>query len=150
MPVRVQPEDFDVAGEIERLRADRCDIGAVVSFIGVVRDFSDEAPIRELTLEHYPGMTERALAAIVATAKSRWAIHDALVIHRVGVLSPADRIVFVAVIAAHRREAFAACEFIVDALKTRAPFWKKERTADGVRWVEQKIADVEAERLRRR
>lgn len=149
MPVRVQPEDFEVAGEIERLRAGQRDVGAVVSFIGVVRDFNDEAPICELTLEHYPGMTERALAAIVAAAKSRWAIHDALVIHRVGALSPADRIVFVAVAAAHRREAFAACEFVIDALKTRAPFWKKEHTADGVRWVEQRIADVEAECRRR-
>ncbi len=112
MPVRVQAEDFDIAEEIERLRADRCDIGALVSFIGMVRDFNDQAPIRELTLEHYPGMTERALAAIVSAAKLRWAFHEALVIHRVGALSPADRIVFVAVAGAHRREAFAACEFI--------------------------------------
>ena len=146
MPVRVQTEDFDVAREIERLRGDDARVGAVVSFIGLVRDLNDATAVHTLTLEHYPAMTEKALAQIVEEAKSRWKIHDALIIHRVGELKPGDRIVLAAVTGAHRGEAFAACEFLMDYLKTRAPFWKKERTAAGERWVEARESDDEAAR----
>src|SRR5262245_41098601 len=127
MPVRVQTEDFDVAREIERLRGGDARVGAVASFVGYVRDLNEATAVHALTLEHYPAMTEKALAQIVGEAKSRWRIHDALVVHRVGELRPGDRIVLVAVSGAHRGDAFAACEFIMDYLKTRAPFWKKEQ-----------------------
>jgi len=143
MPVRVQPEDFDVAREIERLCAGNARVGAVACFVGLVRDLNDAAEVRKLTLEHYPGMTEKALEAIVVEAKSRWKIGDALVVHRVGELAPGDRIVLVVVAGAHRGEAFAACEFIMDYLKTRAPFWKKEQTPAGDRWVEARESDEE-------
>ena len=141
MPVRVQTEDFDVARELAALRAGNRAVGAVAAFIGTVRDISNEAEVATMTLEHYPGMTEKALGAIVETAKARWNIVDALVIHRVGALKPADQIVLVGVTSAHRGEAFAACEFIIDYLKTRAPFWKKEDTAAGARWVEARSSD---------
>jgi molybdopterin synthase catalytic subunit len=144
MPVRVQTADFDVAHELDALRAGDPRVGAVAAFIGTVRDVSEGAPVDALTLEHYPGMTEKALSAIVEEAKSRWGIFDALVVHRVGPLAPADRIVLVGVTGAHRGEAFAACEFIMDYLKTRAPFWKKETTPDGVRWVDARASDDEA------
>ena len=144
MPVRVQTGDFDIGVEIERLRACGRGIGAIASFIGTVREFSDAAAITGMTLEHYPGMTERALEDIVAEARSRFDIGDALVIHRVGALSPGDQIVLVAVTSAHRGEAFDACEFIMDWLKTRAPFWKKERLPEGERWVEARASDDEA------
>ena len=144
MTVRVQAEDFDVAREIARLRSDDGRVGAVAAFIGIVRDLSDAAEIRTLTLEHYPGMTEKALAAIVAEAKRRWDVYDALVIHRVGELKPTDQIVLVAVSSAHRGESFAACQFIMDYLKTRAPFWKKEKTPTGERWVEARASDDDA------
>jgi len=111
--------------------------------VGLVRDVNDAAEVRKLTLEHYPGMTEKALAGIVAEAKSRWNISEALVVHRVGELAPGDRIVLVAVTGSHRGEAFAACEFIMDYLKTRAPFWKKEQTPAGERWVEARSSDEE-------
>src|SRR5262249_49982826 len=126
MPVRIQTEDFDAGKAIAALRAGDCSIGAIVAFVGTVRDINDDAGVATMTLEHYPGMTEKALAEIVDTARSRWDLRDALVIHRVGALEPADQIVLVAVTSAHRREAFAACEFIIDYLKTQAPFWKKE------------------------
>jgi molybdopterin synthase catalytic subunit len=142
--VRVQQEDFDVAREIEALRGRDARIGAVAVFIGLVRDMNDAAAVATLTLEHYPGMTEKALAGIVDEAKSRWRIFDATVIHRVGELKPTDQIVLVAVSSAHRREAFEACEFIMDYLKTRAPFWKKEQTPAGPRWVEARESDDEA------
>jgi molybdopterin synthase catalytic subunit len=144
MPVRVQTEDFDVAKELAQLRAGNRAVGAVAAFIGVVRDLNDNADVRTLTLEHYPGMTEKALAGIVAEAMERWSVCDALVIHRVGLLQPTDQIVLVAVTSAHRGEAFAACEFIMDYLKTRAPFWKKEDTAAGERWVEARASDDDA------
>jgi molybdopterin synthase catalytic subunit len=144
MTVRVQAEDFDVAREIAQLRGGDARIGAVAAFIGVVRDLNDAAEIRTLTLEHYPGMTEKALAGIVAEAKRRWDVYDALVIHRVGELKPTDQIVLVAVSSAHRGEAFAACQFIMDYLKTRAPFWKKEKTPTGERWVEARASDDDA------
>ena len=144
MPVRVQTEDFDVARELAVLRAGDPAIGAVAAFIGTVRDVNDSAQVATMTLEHYPGMTEKALAAIVGAAKSRWNIVDALVVHRVGALKPADQIVLVGVTSAHRGEAFAACEFIIDYLKTRAPLWKKEKTGEGTRWVDARATDDDA------
>ena len=144
MAIRIQTEDFDVAREIASLRGNDGRVGAVASFIGIVRDLNDAAAVRTMTLEHYPGMTEKALAKIVDEAKSRWDIYDALVIHRVGELKPTDQIVLVAVTSAHRGEAFAACHFIIDYLKTRAPFWKKEQTPEGERWVEARSSDDEA------
>jgi len=144
MPVRVQTGDFDVAREIAALRAGDPRVGAVAAFIGLVRDINDAAAVTTLTLEHYPGMTEKALARIVDEAKSRWSVYDALVVHRVGELRPTDQIVLVVVTGAHRGEAFAACEFIMDYLKTRAPFWKKEQTPAGERWVEARTSDDDA------
>ncbi|MCC7080041.1 MAG: molybdopterin synthase catalytic subunit MoaE [Burkholderiales bacterium] len=144
MSVRVQGEDFDAGAEIARLRRGNAKIGAIAAFVGVVRDVNDGDPVAGMTLEHYPGMTERAIEAIVAQARLRWRILDALVIHRVGKLAPADQIVLVVVAATHRGEAFAACEFLMDYLKTRAPFWKKERTPGGSRWVDARASDDEA------
>jgi len=144
MPVRVQTRDFDVSQELAQLRGSNRAVGAVAAFIGTVRDVNDDARVASMTLEHYPGMTEKALAAIVDAAKLRWDIIDALVIHRVGALAPSDQIVLVGVTSAHRGEAFSACEFIVDYLKTQAPFWKKEQTSAGARWVEARAADDEA------
>ena len=144
MPVRVQTEDFDVSSELARLRGGNRAVGAVAAFIGTVRDVNDDASVASMTLEHYPGMTEKALAEIVDAAKSRWDVIDALVIHRVGALAPSDQIVLVGVTSAHRGEAFSACEFIVDYLKTQAPFWKKEQTSAGARWVEARASDDDA------
>ena len=144
MTVRVQEADFDLGAELLALRAADARIGALASFLGLVRDMNDGASVAEMTLEHYPGMTEKALEAIVAEAKGRWDIYDALVIHRVGPLKPCDQIVLVAVTSAHRGEAFAACEFIMDYLKTRAPFWKLEATPEGARWVDARDADDSA------
>ena len=141
MTVRVQEADFDVGAELAALRAGDARVGALASFLGLVRDLNDGAAVSEMTLEHYPGMTEKALEAIVTEARGRWDIYDALVIHRVGPLRPCDQIVLVAVTSAHRGEAFAACEFIMDYLKTRAPFWKKEDTPGGGRWVDAREAD---------
>lgn len=142
--IRIQTEEFDAGAEIARLRQGDRRIGAVASFVGIVRDMNDESAVSGMLLEHYPGMAEKALDAILEKAKARWAIMDALVVHRVGELKPADTIVLVAVAAAHRREAFAACEFIVDYLKTEAPFWKKESTPEGERWVEARASDTMA------
>jgi molybdopterin synthase catalytic subunit len=139
--VRVQAGDFDLGVEVARLRADDARIGAVVSFVGTVRDMNDGAQVAAMELEHYPGMTERALEDIVAQAGARWPLSGALVIHRVGPLLPRDQIVLVAVACAHRGEAFAACEFIIDYLKTDAPFWKKEDTEQGARWVDARLSD---------
>lgn len=144
MSVRVQEADFDVGAELAALRAGDARVGALASFLGLVRDLNDGATVSEMTLEHYPGMTEKALEEIVAQAKGRWDIYDALVIHRVGPLKPCDQIVLVAVTSAHRGEAFAACEFIMDYLKTRAPFWKREATPDGGRWVDARETDDNA------
>jgi len=144
MTVRVQTADFDVTRELAALRGGDARVGAVAAFIGTVRDVNDDATVRTMTLEHYPGMTEKALASIVDDAKARWDIFDALVIHRVGDLAPADQIVLVGVTSAHRGDAFAACEFIMDYLKTRAPFWKKESTPEGVRWVDARTSDDDA------
>jgi molybdopterin synthase catalytic subunit len=142
--VRVQTRDFDVGAEILALRRGDPKIGAIASFIGLVRDVNDGDAVSEMTLEHYPGMTEKALEGIVAQAMSRWDILDVLVIHRVGTLKPTDQIVLVVVSGAHRGAAFAACEYIMDYLKTRAPFWKKERTPQGARWVEARASDDQA------
>ena len=126
--VRVQAGDFDLGSEIARLREGDARVGAVVSFVGTVRDLNEGAHVAELELEHYPGMTEKSLEDIVAQARERWPLYGALVIHRIGPMKPLDQIVLVACTAAHRGEAFAACEFIMDYLKTDAPFWKKEQT----------------------
>lgn len=144
MNVRVQEADFDLGIELTAVRAGDPRVGALASFVGLVRDMNDGAGVSEMTLEHYPGMTEKALEAIVAEARDRWEIYNALVIHRVGPLKPCDQIVLVAVTSSHRGEAFAACEFIMDYLKTRAPFWKREATADGARWVDARDADDSA------
>jgi molybdopterin synthase catalytic subunit len=144
MAVRIQTEDFDSGREIAALRAGNARFGAVAAFIGTVRDVNDAAHISSLTLEHYPGMTEKALTAIVDEARERFDILDALVIHRVGTLAPTDQIVLVVVTGAHRGEAFDACRFLMDCLKTRAPFWKKEATPQGARWVEARESDDEA------
>ncbi|HZZ93943.1 MAG TPA: molybdopterin synthase catalytic subunit MoaE [Usitatibacter sp.] len=142
--VRVQEADFDVGRELERLTAGRTDVGAVASFTGLVRASNDGSAVRSMTLEHYPGMTERALADICRQAHERWDLLETLVIHRVGAMRPGDRIVLVGVSSAHRGEAFAACEFIMDFLKTRAPFWKREETPEGARWVEARDSDERA------
>lgn len=142
--VRIQEADFDLGSELAALRAGDARVGALASFVGLVRDLNDGSKVSEMTLEHYPGMTEKALEEIVDEAKSRWEIYGALVIHRVGPLRPCDQIVLVAVTSAHRGEAFAACEFIMDYLKTRAPFWKREATPEGARWVDARDSDDSA------
>ena len=139
--VRVQTEDFDVGRELGALTEGRRDVGGLASFVGLVRDANDGHAIQGMTLEHYPGMTEKALEDICSQAAARWKLIDVLVIHRVGALMPGDRIVLVGVTSAHRGEAFAACEFIMDYLKTRAPFWKREDTPTGPRWVEARASD---------
>jgi molybdopterin synthase catalytic subunit len=142
--IRVQAEDFDSGRELDVLTAGRADVGAVASFVGLVRAANDGSPVSAMTLEHYPGMTEKALEDICRQAMSRWDVIDAVVIHRIGELKPGDRIVLVGVSSAHRGEAFAACEFIMDYLKTRAPFWKREDTPQGARWVEARDSDEAA------
>ena len=144
MAVRIQTADFDAGAEIAALRRGNPGIGAIASFVGVCRDANDGDAVSKMTLEHYPGMTEKALEQIVDEAQQRWKVTDILVVHRVGELKPADQIVLVVVAGAHRGEAFAACEFIMDYLKTRAPFWKKEQTPKGGRWVEARASDDDA------
>lgn len=144
--IRVQEADFDLSRELAALRAGDGRVGAVVSFVGTVRDLNEGAAVSEMELEHYPGMTEKALGDIVAQARARWPLLGVLVIHRVGPLKPLDQIVLVACSAAHRGEAFAACEFIMDYLKTDAPFWKKEQTPEGARWVDARASDDSAKR----
>lgn len=141
MTVKVQSQDFDISTEIANLRAADKRVGAVVSFVGTVRDINDNAAVSTLTLEHYPGMTEASLAAIIKRARARFDIYDCLIIHRFGELLPCDQIVLVVVSSAHRGDAFAACEFVMDYLKTEAPFWKKEQTPQGARWVDARISD---------
>ena len=144
MKISVQQEDFDVSVETQLLCADRLDIGAVASFTGLVRDTSSDQNLLALELEHYPGMTESALQAIADQAIERWQIQDLTIIHRVGRLAPMDNIVLVIVVSAHRGDAFAACEFLMDYLKTQAPFWKKEITRKGDSWVESRHSDQQA------
>ena len=141
MPVRIQTADFDIGVEIATLRKTNPKIGAVASFVGVVRDVNEGDAVAGMFLEHYPGMTERALEDIITDAHTRWDFFDALIIHRVGQLAPLDQIVFVAVTSAHRGEAFDACRFIMDFLKTNAPFWKRETTPAGERWVDARVSD---------
>jgi molybdopterin synthase catalytic subunit len=139
--IRVQREDFDPGKEIEALTRGRTDIGGVTSFIGLVRDMAGGDKIASMTLEHYPGMTEQQLEAIEAEAKKRWPLDAVLIIHRYGELMPGDRIVLVVAASSHRDAAFDACRFLIDWLKTKAPFWKQEETSAGPRWVEAKDSD---------
>jgi molybdopterin synthase catalytic subunit len=139
--VRIQEADFDVGAELAALQGSRTDVGALASFVGCVRGHTPEDDISALTLEHYPGMTERAIEAMIVEAEGRFAVQGALVIHRVGRLRPGERIVLVATMSPHRRDAFQACEFLMDYLKTHAPFWKKETTGQGERWVDARAAD---------
>ena len=144
MGVRVQQEDFDAGAEIARVRAGNPRVGAVAAFVGVVRDMNEGSAVADMELEHYPGMTEKSIAKIIDEAKSRWETFDIDVIHRIGKLKPLDQIVLVVVSSAHRGDAFAACEFVMDYLKTRAPFWKKEQTPEGARWVDARASDDSA------
>ena len=139
--VTIQTQDFDLSAETAALRLNDGRIGAVCSFVGTVRDRSDGQSIRTMELEHYPGMTERAIETMIDQAFARFDILGARVIHRVGLLLPRDQIVLVLVASAHRGEAFQACEFLMDYLKTQAPFWKKETTPEGARWVDARVAD---------
>jgi molybdopterin synthase catalytic subunit len=139
--VSIQTADFNLADEVAALRAGDARVGAVCSFIGTVRDRNDGAAVTTMELEHYPGMTEKAIEAMIDEAQRRFDIYGARVIHRVGLLQPLDQIVLVAVTSAHRAESFRACEFLMDYLKTQAPFWKKEQTAQGARWVDARVAD---------
>ena len=149
MTVRIQTEAFDAGAEIAAISKGRATVGAVASFVGLVRNVNEGDSVSEMTLEHYPGMTEKSIEAIIAEARSRWDVIDALVINRVGTLRPTDPIVLVVVASGHRGDAFAVCEFIMDYLKTQAPFWKKERTGDGTRWVDARSSDdAAAERWR--
>ena len=139
--VRIQEADFDVGAELAALQGSRTDVGAMASFVGCVRGNTREDDVSALALEHYPGMTERAIEAMIVEAEARFGVLGALVIHRVGRLLPGERIVLVAALASHRRDAFQACEFLMDYLKTHAPFWKKETTPQGERWVDARVAD---------
>jgi molybdopterin synthase catalytic subunit len=141
MKIVVQSAAFDLGAEVDAMRAGRTDIGAIASFVGLARDMNEGSGVAAMTLEHYPGMTEKALAALVDEANVRWTLLDVTVIHRIGRLLPGDPIVLVVVASSHRGEAFAACEFIMDYLKTQAPFWKKEETPAGERWVEARASD---------
>lgn len=144
MSIRVQKHDFNVALEIAAMRDNNRSIGAIASFIGLMRDFNEGVNVTSMTLEHYSAMTEKALQKIANNAVSRWKITDVTIIHRIGSFAPGDQIVLVMVASAHRAAAFPACEFIMDFLKTRAPFWKKEMTNEGERWVEPRASDDEA------
>lgn len=139
--VSIQTHDFDLSAEVAALRAGDARVGAVCVFVGTVRDRNDAQSVSTMELEHYPGMTEKAIEAMIDAAHQRFDVHGVRVIHRVGVLQPQDQIVLVAVTSAHRGEAFQACEFLMDYLKTQAPFWKKEQTPDGARWVDARVSD---------
>lgn len=139
--VSIQTEDFDLSTEVARLRAGDAGVGAVAAFVGTVRDVSEGQGIQRMELEHYPGMTEKSIEAMIDEAEGRFRIRAARVIHRVGELMPGDQIVMVAVTSAHRGDAFQACEFLMDYLKTQAPFWKKEHTPEGARWVDARSSD---------
>ena len=139
--VSIQTEDFDLSAEVARLRASEKGVGAVCTFVGMVRDRNDGQSVSTMELEHYPGMTEKSIEAMIDEAFKRFNIFGARVIHRVGLLQPLDQIVLVAVTSAHRGESFQACEFLMDYLKTQAPFWKKEQTPEGARWVDARVSD---------
>lgn len=144
MAVRVQQQAFDPGAEVNAMHAANAGVGAVVNFVGYVRDFNDGREVAGMFLEHAPGMTEKALAKIVVEAEQRWPLLKVEVLHRIGTLQPGEPIVFVGVASAHRQAAFDGCNFIMDYLKTRAPFWKKETTGDGPRWVEGRHSDQQA------
>ena len=139
--VSIQTADFDLSAEVARLRAGDARVGAVCAFVGTVRDRSDGQSVSTMELEHYPGMTEKAIQAMIDEALRRFDLFGVRVIHRVGLLQPQDQIVLVAVTSAHRGESFQACEFLMDYLKTQAPFWKKEQTPEGARWVDARVSD---------
>jgi len=143
MSVLVQIEDFDVAALYNTLKADAPQIGAIVTFTGLVREFNDDTTVEGLYLEHYPGMTEQVLEGLIKEAAHRWPIINAIIVHRVGELRPADQIVFVGVNSAHRDAAFAAAEYLMDILKTKAPFWKREQRPEGDKWLDAKASDDE-------
>ena len=142
--VRVQEADFDISTEVAALRAQNPKVGAVACFVGTVRDLNEGSAVETMELEHYPGMTEKSLEAIARQARERWPGSDVLIVHRVGVLKPLDQIVLVATTAMHRAEAFESCAFVMDYLKTQAPFWKKEKTEAGERWVDARESDDSA------
>ena len=142
--VSIQTQDFDVSQELAALRVGDARVGAVCSFLGTVRERNDGSAVASMELEHYPGMTEKSISAMMDEAKKRFDIYAARVIHRVGLLHPEDQIVWVAVTSAHRGESFKACEFLMDYLKTQAPFWKKEVTPEGARWVDARVSDDQA------
>jgi molybdopterin synthase catalytic subunit len=142
--VSIQTQDFDLSVEVANLRSGDAQVGAIASFVGTVRDRNDGSGVSAMELEHYPGMTERAIEAMIDEALRRFEIRAARVIHRVGPLQPLDQIVLVAVTSGHRGQAFQACEFLMDYLKTQAPFWKKEHTPEGARWVDARVSDDEA------
>ena len=139
--VSIQLEDFDLSAEVQALRQSDKRIGAVCSFVGTVRDRNDGANVSSMELEHYPGMTEKAIEAMIDEAMARFDIYGVRVVHRIGLLQPLDQVVLVAVTSAHRGESFKACEFLMDYLKTQAPFWKKEQTPGGARWVDARVTD---------
>jgi molybdopterin synthase catalytic subunit len=139
--VSIQTGDFDLGQEVAKLRANDSRVGAVCTFTGTVRDRNDGLSVSSMELEHYPGMTEKAIEAMVNEAVARFAVYGVRVIHRVGLLQPLDQVVMVAVTSAHRGTSFQACEFLMDYLKTQAPFWKKEQTPEGGRWVDARVAD---------
>ena len=139
--VRIQNADFDLSQEVARLRQDDAMVGAVCSFVGTVRDRQGQEEVSSLELEHYPGMTEKSILAMIAQAQARFDIRGVSVVHRVGVLQPQDQVVLVAVSSSHRLESFQACEFLMDYLKTQAPFWKKETSPEGVKWVDARVSD---------
>lgn len=142
--IRVQREDFDAGAELARLTTGNPAIGGVCAFVGLVRDFAADGPITAMTLEHYPGMTEKELARIEAEARTRWPLEEVLIIHRTGRLEAGERIVLVVTASAHRQAAFESCQFLIDWLKTKAPFWKREEGTAGARWVEAKADDDDA------
>jgi molybdopterin synthase catalytic subunit len=139
--IRVQEADFDISAEVAALRADNPKVGAVACFVGTVRDLNEGSAVETMELEHYPGMTEKSLEAIAAQARGRWPGSDVLIVHRIGRLKPLDQIVLVATTAMHRADAFESCAFVMDYLKTQAPFWKKEKTGQGERWVDARESD---------
>ena len=139
--VSIQTEDFNLSTEVDALRRDDKRVGAVCSFTGTVRDRNDGLNVSSMELEHYPGMTEKAIEAMIDEAVKRFDIFGARVVHRIGLLQPLDQVVLVAVTSAHRGESFKACEFLMDYLKTQAPFWKKEQTPNGARWVDARVTD---------
>tara|TARA_R110002072_G_scaffold35177_23_gene104416 strand:- start:107 stop:568 length:462 start_codon:yes stop_codon:yes gene_type:complete len=139
--IRVQSEDFDIGAEISRMTATNTEIGGLASFVGLVRDYAGDEKISSMTLEHYPGMTEKQLARLEAEARERWDLQDVLIIHRYGTLNPGDRIVLVVTASAHREASLESCQFLIDWLKTKAPFWKLEDRESGAKWVESREED---------